>query len=371
MAVAVQPSSPSRKPPEGANLAVSSVVGAVVVLGIAAVVFRGVPWAWEQLAASAGIKDALVRMVVQVTAQLAVAVGLIVVAARAAGRTAVGVRGGTVFLIAAALVVFFCGRSFYQASQRGFDVGNVLIMLFDAAVVVLIVQFFRTGRFRQWSVALDEAGWFDAHTHKRTQGLRVRRLTMLGILLVAGSGLWTLWNHNYLPQNTEVKVPYTTTENGKEVTRLEERPNRLGDWVVGGELKSPDAPNITPEEKRARPRVDGGVTLLPDLQYTIPLILLAVSLWFAWRVVNYPTFADFLIATEAEINKVSWTSRRALIRDTIVVMVSLFLMTAFLFVVDMFWGWVLSQRPIGVLPTQEERDAASAGAKDAKPVTGW
>ncbi len=35
------------------------------------------------------------------------------------------------------------------------------------------------------------------------------------------------------------------------------------------------------------------------------------ALWLAWRVVNVPSFADFLIATEAELNKVSWTTRRA------------------------------------------------------------
>ena len=71
--------------------------------------------------------------------------------------------------------------------------------------------------------------------------------------------------------------------------------------------------------ERDRPRVEGGVTYLPDLQFTVPLILIAATLWFAWRAVNYPTFGDFLIATEAEINKVSWT-REALIRDTIVVL---------------------------------------------------
>ena len=30
------------------------------------------------------------------------------------------------------------------------------------------------------------------------------------------------------------------------------------------------------------------------------LVLLVI--WFSWRLVNWPTFADFLIATEAEIN---------------------------------------------------------------------
>ena len=40
------------------------------------------------------------------------------------------------------------------------------------------------------------------------------------------------------------------------------------------------------------------------------------------------------IATEAEINKVSWTTRKRLIQDTTVVLVTVFLFTLFLFVVD-------------------------------------
>src|SRR5262249_47430603 len=60
------------------------------------------------------------------------------------------------------------------------------------------------------------------------------------------------------------------------------------------------------------------ITLLPDIQFTLPLIFGALALWFSWRFVNYPTFADFLIATEAELNKVSWTTRRRLVQDTMV-----------------------------------------------------
>src|SRR5207248_2889718 len=51
------------------------------------------------------------------------------------------------------------------------------------------------------------------------------------------------------------------------------------------------------------------ITLLPSVQFTVPLLLLAAGMWLAWRVVNLPMFADFLIATEAELNKVSWTTR--------------------------------------------------------------
>ncbi|MCS7045428.1 MAG: preprotein translocase subunit SecE, partial [Gemmataceae bacterium] len=66
--------------------------------------------------------------------------------------------------------------------------------------------------------------------------------------------------------------------------------------------------------------------------------------------VNWPSFADFLIATEAEMNKVSWTTRRRLVQDTIVVLVTVFLMTAFLFVVDVVWIKVLSRESFFSLP---------------------
>ena len=76
----------------------------------------------------------------------------------------------------------------------------------------------------------------------------------------------------------------------------------------------------------------------------IPVLILltALTLWFAWRAVNVPTFADFLIATEAEMNKVSWTPWKKLVQDTIVVLVTTALLTAFLLVIDIFWGWLLS-----------------------------
>lgn len=76
------------------------------------------------------------------------------------------------------------------------------------------------------------------------------------------------------------------------------------------------------------------IPLLPYVQYTAPLLFLVVTMWLAWRVVNMPAFADFLIATEAEMNKVSWTTRPRLIQDTIVVLITLVLFAAFFFTTD-------------------------------------
>ena len=40
----------------------------------------------------------------------------------------------------------------------------------------------------------------------------------------------------------------------------------------------------------------------------LPVVSAIVGLWATYRSVNLPAFADFLIAVEAEMNKVSWPS---------------------------------------------------------------
>src|SRR5262249_28363722 len=100
--------------------------------------------------------------------------------------------------------------------------------------------------------------------------------------------------------------------------------------------------------------------------FTVPLLLLAVSLWLAWRVVNMPSFADFLIATEAELNKVSWTTQKRLVQDTIVVLVTVVLLAVFLFSMDWTWKVVLSWRPIGVLHIPEDTSSQKATIEQKK-----
>jgi preprotein translocase subunit SecE len=69
----------------------------------------------------------------------------------------------------------------------------------------------------------------------------------------------------------------------------------------------------------------------------LPTLLLVVGVWVAYRLVNIPAFADFLIAVEAEMNKVSWPTRHELIRASIVVLVTMFALTVSLLVFDTVW----------------------------------
>src|SRR5262249_60407947 len=112
-------------------------------------------------------------------------------------------------------------------------------------------------------------------------------------------------------------------------------------------------PEARPMEGRL---VYSSITLLPAVKYTLPLVLLGLTIWLAWRIVNLPTFGDFLIATEAEMNKVSWTTRARLWQDTVVVLVTTILLALFLFVVDIAWAQILSFKPIGVLQKAAETD---------------
>ena len=79
--------------------------------------------------------------------------------------------------------------------------------------------------------------------------------------------------------------------------------------------------------------VETGSYLVP----VVPGILLAAGLWVGYRLVNWPRFADFLIAVEAEMNKVTWPSKDELIRASIVVMFTIFFLAMALFVFDIIW----------------------------------
>ena len=82
-------------------------------------------------------------------------------------------------------------------------------------------------------------------------------------------------------------------------------------------------------------------------QLGIPAAIGVVLGWIVFRLVQYPPFVEFLIATEAEMNKVSWTSRAELYRATVVVLATVLIVAVYLFGVDTVWSSLL--QAIGVL----------------------
>jgi preprotein translocase subunit SecE len=79
----------------------------------------------------------------------------------------------------------------------------------------------------------------------------------------------------------------------------------------------------------------------------IPAALFLVGLVFAFRVVNYSVFADFLIAVQGELTKVSWPGKQELKNSTIVVVVTMFALGGMLLAYDLFWYKLMTA--VGVL----------------------
>ena len=62
-----------------------------------------------------------------------------------------------------------------------------------------------------------------------------------------------------------------------------------------------------------------------------------IGVWVAFRAINYPPFADFLIDVESEMAKVTWPSWSELQRATVVVLITMFLFSLLLFGYDIAW----------------------------------
>ena len=76
-------------------------------------------------------------------------------------------------------------------------------------------------------------------------------------------------------------------------------------------------------------------------RFLVPGLLLAAGLWLAYRAVNVPRFADFLIAVESEMAKVSWPSAGEVARSSAVIIFLIFALAAILAGYDLFWWFVL------------------------------
>ncbi len=115
---------------------------------------------------------------------------------------------------------------------------------------------------------------FQVRLYKKSQGRKARQMTLIAILAVAAFGAWSLRG-----------------------------------WLDGQGYS-------------------------PSYLAGIPLAVLGGSFWAAFRLIQLPVFADFLISVEAEMNKVSWPTRNELINASLVVIFVIFFLAGLLFVYD-------------------------------------
>lgn len=545
MALAVKTSPDARSAPSPVSAAIMSLVGVVYLMACLAIIFKLLPGLWWSSWESLGLgKSPIVGGTLLIIVCAGVALFLLALGGRLLGpQVPTGVRAGIFVGFVGLLVAVLLARwasiwvEHWVYTNRLLDpnAGAIVSACVGGALVLLWLWAFTRPGTQKSIVHLEEAGWFSATSYKGNQGQKVRRGTMAGILLLVGTGIYTLMNHGTLSRTEPdwvLNVPFTGAvaiesygdaqkfiaeeltaspakieirwrgegtnftqgqavsfeEYKAAVERIVESDEKLKgelsklkavekdppayviavNQLIGGQLKlllndyytenvaarleaqfdstsweglavvvepfhkeaeiarqtktetieklpavfeipaglllvdryamrnvsdkasksqnvkvglpgdanlkegsivsreefDKEIARLKEERAKKRERKDPeevaltqpygkteymGLTLLPSLALTVPLLLLAVSLWLAWRIVNMPTFADFLIATEAELNKVSWTTQKRLVQDTIVVLVTVVLMSILLFSMDWTWKVVLSWKPVGVL----------------------
>jgi preprotein translocase SecE subunit len=341
MSVAEKPAWEPTPPNPQHQLAIGSAIGAAALLAGLWFIFAGLPLLWSMgwdtlwmdnpdLKKNVFLSDALLILI-----ELLVIGGLAFASYRALQpQTQPGLRAGIFFLTVYVFAVLWIGawlgslmdQQFEDNPPLGWTVLAALVggMLAGAGYVYMMVP--------AWMGFLETAehqGWFHAHAFKGNQGVRVRRGTIVGILAVGVCGIVTMIWHGFF----------------------------------GRERPDPDAPaNLLANDAFwwvPYTNHDSYIPLMFKVHLMMPIVLGVLLFWIAWRVVNIPAFADFLVATEAEMNKVSWTNRKRLMQDTVVVLTTVFLFTAFLFVVDVIWIKVLSAPWIQVLlidPKQAQQE---------------
>jgi preprotein translocase SecE subunit len=294
------------------QLVISSFLGALFVLFSLGLIFGQLPLSWDLLPLdNPFLSEALLFIV---TMGVIAALGL--VARKLEGpHPPPGFRAGTAVasfgLFLTLLISLGLGNSVTEQGVFGLAVALVVAGL----LVLAQVWLFRRPGFHRRILRLEAQGWFHFGQYKGSQGVRVRRATLVGLLVVIGCGIYTMISHGTLGR---------------------------GDWII-------DVPGT-----------EFALHLMFRVELIGPVIILFVLIFIAWRVVNWPVFADFLIATEAELNKVSWTTRRRLTQDTIVVLVTVLLMAMFLFVVDVIWIRALSLVEVLRFNPSEQRSKQNA-----------
>lgn len=251
--------------------------------------------------------------------------------------------------------------------------------------------------------SLTQQGWFSGSSYKRNQGVLMRRLTLSVLLILLGSGVYSLLGTTTVRRGGDlaISLPFTgkvKIERPGDAQYLESKvakddlldresfalikdslnpDNYVKIGILPGDSQYKTNQIVSKEkiqEENRRFKEEGGlktvaevvspvlpegkleftrIPLLPQMQFSLPLVVMGIGFWLSWRLVNVPLFAEFLISTESEMKKVNWTSWNRLIQDTLVVLTTLVFFAVMLFVMDIAWKQVLSSKWIGVLQFQE------------------
>lgn len=396
----------------------SSLLGAIFVLLSLYVIFAGLPLFWTEVVrlqeVNAFLSSALLLLI-----EIGAIAGVIFLARSLEGTNPPhGSRAGIFFVSVFFLISVSIAYGAAWAVGEDSPGGSLGFSAFAfVALLFLMLWMLRKPGFAQWLQRMEDRGWFHATQYKPSQGLKVRRTTVVALLVLGVCGIITMHkslgddrpgpNNETVSNDWVMTIPFlgepgtylgasvkTAASGGLEVTGVDPKSpaeraglkapadGRSGDLIT----KINDDAKLAEKEEKLREVLEKEnphdtvkltvqrnnqelhlrallasahptIPLLYKVHLTLPLILAVLLIWLSWRVVNLPAFADFLIATEAEMNKVSWTTGKRLKQDTIVVLVCVLVLATFLFVIDLIWIRVLSWRPIGVLQVDIRQEA--------------
>ena len=83
------------------------------------------------------------------------------------------------------------------------------------------------------------------------------------------------------------------------------------------------------------------------VKYGVPAAMIIALAALMFWLVNRASSADFLIATEGEMKKVSWSSRKEVVGSTKVVIITAAIVSLVLLAVDLMFVWVFGK--LGVM----------------------
>lgn len=205
---------------------------------------------------------------------------------------------------------------------------------------------------------------FRTQIYKRRQGRVTRQVTFAALCVGVVLGVWQFASYMQGAGegiaslvHTEPTTVYQFTSGYEDVLKeLHLQPGQesivkvmkdAGEPVEQGQLLEEARSNMRHVEELEsygliKPKFIGEqgktfASVLSVLFLLVPFLIIALGIWVSFRIVNVHSFADFLIAVEAEMKKVSWPDSPTLMRSTIVVLVTIFFLAAVLSIFDLIW----------------------------------
>jgi len=160
---------------------------------------------------------------------------------------------------------------------------------------------------------------FRLRRYKVSQGRLIRKMTMVGAWVLFATAAWkcTLMDFTWLARWYTWLVGWNSQLAVAKESDVEETVNALTAQIQAFTS-----------------------TFILIFPYAMAGFILLFGLWFGWRLINWVTFADFLISVEGEMAKVSWPGPAELRSSTIVVLIVFFLLAGVLRIFDLFFVFV-------------------------------